>query len=60
MAQCCQKIVLGLARFLRCDFFSLELPAADLIGDVAGDLGIAPELSLVVAQRGKYDLGFKS
>src|SRR5206468_7930456 len=60
MAQCRKKIVLGLARFLGCDLLSLGLPAADLIGDVACNFGIAPELSLVVAQRSKYDFGFKS
>src|SRR5207237_3704987 len=50
----------GLSLYLRCAFLILGLPAADLIGDVACDFGIAPERSLVVAQRGKYDFGFKS
>src|SRR5947199_4867667 len=60
MAQCRKKIILGLARFLRCNFLSLELPATDLVGDVARDFGIAPKRSLVVAQRSEYDFGFKS
>ena len=51
MAQRREKIILGLACFLRCDFLSLEFPAADLIGDIACDFGIPPKFSLVVAQR---------
>ena len=60
MAERREKVILSLACFLRCDFLSFNFSTADLIGDVACDLGVAADVSLVVAQRSQYNFGFKS
>jgi len=60
MAERREKVVLGLAGFLRCDFFRFKFPAANLIGDVAGDFGIAADVAFAVAQRGDDNFSLKS
>ena len=52
VAQRRKKVILGLACFLGRDFFRFQFPAANLIGDVARDLGISSNVAVGVPQRG--------
>jgi hypothetical protein len=48
MAERGKKVILSLACLLGCDFFRFRFPAANLIGDVARDLGISPNVAVGV------------
>src|SRR5215211_742483 len=60
MAERRQKIVLRLACFLRCNFFSFKLPAPYLVGDVACDFGETAKLPGVITKRSNDNLCFES
>src|SRR5258705_13418477 len=60
MAERREKIILGLARFLRGGFFRFKFPTANLVGYIACDLGISADVALLVEQCSKHYFGFKS
>ena len=60
VAQRREKVILGPARFQRCNFLRFRFPAADLVGDVARDLGITSDIAPSVAQYGYDNLGLES
>src|SRR5512132_4089400 len=56
MAECCQKIVLRLACFLRCNFFRFKLPAPYLVSDVACDFGETANFPGLIMKRSNDNL----
>jgi len=60
MAERCQKIVLSLARFLRCNFFCFKLPAAYLVGDVACNFGETANFPGFITKGSNDNLRFES
>src|SRR5947208_3885074 len=60
MAERCQKIILGLACFLRCNFFCFKLTAAYLVGNVACDFGKTANLAAFISKRSDDKLCFES
>ena len=60
MAERCQKIVLRLACFLRCNFFRFKLPAPYLVSDVACYFRETAKVPGVVMKRSNDNLRFES
>ena len=59
MAERCQKVVLSLTSFLRCDFFRFKLAASNLVGYVARDFRETPNVSRLITKRGNDNLRFE-
>src|SRR5215475_5087882 len=59
MAQRGQKVVLCLACFLSCNFFSFILPAPNLVGYVSCYFGEAANFSGLITKRGNDNLRFE-